>query len=120
LGAYPPKADEVRVWLPQLETSICEFADFLSLFSFKKSPQMNFTVYVLYSQQFNKHYVGFTSDLQSRLLSHNSLATKGFTVLYRPWTLIHTEVFETKSEAMKREKWLKSGVGRAFIKSLPH
>jgi putative endonuclease len=81
---------------------------------------MNFTVYVLYSQQFNKHYVGFTSDLQSRLLSHNSLATKGFTVLYRPWTLIHTEVFETKSEAMKREKWLKSGVGRAFIKSLPH
>lgn len=81
---------------------------------------MNFTVYVLYSQQFNKHYVGFTSDLQSRLLSHNSLATSGFTVRYRPWTLIYTEVFETKAEAMQKEKWFKSGVGRAFIKSLPH
>ncbi|MBL7800169.1 MAG: GIY-YIG nuclease family protein [Chitinophagales bacterium] len=79
---------------------------------------MNFTVYILYSQQFNKHYVGFTSDLHARLLSHNSLATKGFTVRYRPWTLIHTELFETKAEAMKKEKWFKSGVGRSFIKSL--
>jgi putative endonuclease len=86
----------------------------------KNSPQMNYTVYILYSPQFNKHYVGFTSDLHARLLSHNSLATKGFTVRYRPWTLIHTEVFETKAEAMQKEKWFKSGVGRAFIKSLPH
>jgi putative endonuclease len=41
-------------------------------------------------------------------------------VKYRPWKLIHTEVFDTKAEAMQREKWFKSGVGRSFIKTLPH
>jgi predicted GIY-YIG superfamily endonuclease len=30
------------------------------------------------------------------------------------------EEFETKSEALQREKWLKSGVGRDYIKSIPH
>jgi putative endonuclease len=79
-----------------------------------------FTVYILFSEKYEKHYVGFTSNLEARMQSHNELATKGFTVKYRPWKLIHTEVYETKSEAMKRELWLKSGVGRTFIKSLAH
>jgi len=79
-----------------------------------------FTVYILFSEKYEKHYVGFTSNLEARMQSHNELATKGFTVKYRPWKLIHTEVYETKSEAMKRELWLKSGVGRTFIKSLVH
>ena len=81
---------------------------------------MSFTVYVLFAQQFNKHYVGFTSNLQPRLLSYNFFATKGFTTRYRPWKLIHTEESETKIDALKKEKWLKTGVGRAFIKSLAH
>jgi len=79
-----------------------------------------FTVYILYSELYNKHYAGFTSDIESRLNSHNHFVTKGFTVKYRPWKLIHTEVFDTKAEAMQREKWFKSGVGRSFIKTLPH
>ena len=49
------------------------------------------------------------------MLSHNVFATKGYTVKFRPWEIIHTEVFETKSEAMKREKELKSANGRKFI-----
>jgi putative endonuclease len=79
-----------------------------------------FTVYVLFSEKFNKHYVGFTSDIVARLESHNRLATKGYTVKYRPWKLLHAEAFQTKVDALKREKWLKTGMGRAFIKSLPH
>jgi putative endonuclease len=81
---------------------------------------MNFTVYVLYSEEYNKHYVGYSSNLEARFLSHNQLTTKGYTVKYRPWKIIHTEVFAHKTEALKREKYLKSGVGRAYIKSLPH
>ncbi|MBK5278823.1 MAG: GIY-YIG nuclease family protein, partial [Bacteroidia bacterium] len=46
---------------------------------------------------FNKIYIGFTSNLEARLLSHNQLATKGWTIKFRPWTVIHTEVFETKA-----------------------
>jgi putative endonuclease len=74
-----------------------------------------FTVYVLYSQNFNKIYIGYSSNIQERLKSHNELATKGWTVKYRPWQLFYTEVFDTKAEAMKREKQLKSAKGREFI-----
>jgi putative endonuclease len=77
-----------------------------------------FTVYVLYSERFEKIYIGFTSDLEARFKSHNELATKGWTIRYRPWEIFYTEVFETKTAAMKREKELKSGRGREFIWSL--
>jgi putative endonuclease len=77
-----------------------------------------FTVYVLYSSSFNKIYIGFTSNLEARILSHNVLSVKGYTLKYRPWEIIYTEIFETKSEAMKREKELKSANGRKFIWSL--
>lgn len=81
---------------------------------------MAFVVYILYSDKHDIHYVGYTSDLESRIKSHNELCTKGFTLKYRPWRLIHTESFITKTEAMKREKYLKSGVGRVFVKGLAH
>ena len=74
-----------------------------------------FTVYVLFSIRFNKIYIGYTSNLDQRLLSHNKLATKGYTIRYRPWEVVYTENFDTKSEALKREKELKSARGRKFI-----
>jgi len=80
--------------------------------------EIMFTIYVLYSPPHNKIYIGFSSNIKQRMLSHNQLATKGYTVKFRPWILIHTEVFETKSEAMKREKELKSANGRQFIWNL--
>ena len=76
---------------------------------------MIFSVYILFSSSHNKIYIGYTSYLEKRLLSHNHLAPKGYTVRYRPWVLIHSEIFNTKVEAMKREKELKSGRGRKFI-----
>ena len=74
-----------------------------------------FTVYALYSSTFNKIYIGYTSNLEERLLSHNELATKGYTVRFRPWVLIYTEDYKTKKDAMSREKQLKSAKGRDFI-----
>ncbi len=71
-----------------------------------------FTVYVLFFKKFKRIYIGFTSDLQKRFLSHNELATKGHTVKFRPWIIAYTEVFNTKSEAMAREKQLKADKGR--------
>jgi len=78
-----------------------------------------FTVYILYSEKYLKHYTGFTSNLKQRLLSHNELGND-WTAKYRPWKLIYFTEFNTKKEAMDYEKWLKSGVGRDFIKSIPH
>ena len=77
-----------------------------------------FTVYVLYSEKYDKLYVGYTSDLKQRLLSHNELSRKGWTVKYRPWELIYTDEFTDKSSAMKRERELKSHKGRDFLRTL--
>ncbi len=74
-----------------------------------------FTVYVLHSERHKKIYIGYTSDLGARFESHNTLAKKGWTIKFRPWKIVHTEIFQSKSEAMKREKELKSARGREFI-----
>ena len=78
---------------------------------------MNFYVYVLYSSRFDQIYIGYSHDVQTRFLSHNELATKGWTIRFRPWSLIHQEGFQTKTQAMKREKELKSAQGREWIRN---
>jgi len=77
-----------------------------------------FTVYVLFSPKFRKIYVGFTANLEQRMIAHNQLAKKGFTVKFRPWEILFTEQFESKTDAMRREKALKTAAGRAFIWSI--
>jgi len=80
---------------------------------------MKYIVYILFSPDFQKHYTGYTSSLEQRLLSHNKFG-HGWTSRYRPWVLIYSKEFENKNAAMVYEKWLKTGVGREFIKTLPH
>ena len=80
---------------------------------------MTFTVYILFSEKYQLHYTGFTTNLAMRFLSHNEFG-KGWTAKYRPWRIIFTKDFEIKKYAMEYEKWLKTGTGREFIKSLPH
>nr|WP_294896758.1 GIY-YIG nuclease family protein [uncultured Pedobacter sp.] len=74
-----------------------------------------FTVYVLHSIAHNKIYIGYTYDLDQRLISHNELATKGFTLRYRTWKVVYTEILETKQDTLRREKQLKTAKGRVFI-----
>ena len=74
-----------------------------------------FTVYALYSPAYAKIYIGYTSDLDARMLSHNKLGKKGWTIKFRPWEIVHTEECVTKAEAMKREKHLMTAKGRKFI-----
>ena len=79
---------------------------------------MEFLVYILYSEKFDKTYVGFTSSLIERFKSHNELANSGFTTKFRPWLVLYVEVLSAKSDALKREKWFKTGVGREKIKAI--
>jgi len=74
-----------------------------------------YKVYILYSQSYNKIYVGYTSNLEQRLLSHNELGKKGWTIKFRPWKLVHTESYNTKEEALLSEKRLKGAKGRDWI-----
>ncbi|WP_456424373.1 GIY-YIG nuclease family protein [Lutibacter sp.] len=76
-----------------------------------------FYVYVLYSKKYNRKYTGMTIDIEQRLKEHNTKQNKS-TKAYVPWEVIFKEEFKTRIEARAREKYLKSGIGREFIKSL--
>jgi putative endonuclease len=76
---------------------------------------MLFTVYILYSTSFGKIYIGYTSHLLLRFKSHQELG-KGWTSKYRPWLVIYCEYYADQKKAMQREKELKSGQGRKWIR----
>ena len=76
-----------------------------------------FFVYILRNQASRRHYTGYTTDLTQRLGQHNHGITKS-TKSRGTWELIYKESFETKSEAIRREKFLKSGRGREELRRL--
>ncbi|MFC2114465.1 GIY-YIG nuclease family protein [Bacteroidota bacterium] len=69
------------------------------------------------SQIDKRLYKGMTVNLDNRLFEHNSGKNKS-TKAFRPWKLVYFEKFETRFEARNREKYLKSGIGREFIKDI--
>jgi putative endonuclease len=74
-------------------------------------------VYVLQSLKDKKFYIGYTSDLRTRLDRHNKgrvESTKNRT----PFKLIHYEAFLNKNDALIREKWLKTGWGKNQIETM--
>ena len=76
---------------------------------------MDFTVYILFSTKYGKYYIGQTADLKQRLIAHNKTSEGSFTSKFRPWSLMITIEVESRSIAMKIEKYLKKK-DRAFIK----
>ncbi len=78
---------------------------------------MAYHVYVLENPQ-GRRYIGQTADLAARLTQHNDSANRLTLHTKRhpgPWTLIYAEEQPTRADAMRREKWLKSGVGREWL-----
>ena len=73
-------------------------------------------VYVLQSIKDKSCYTGFTSDLGRRIIEHNSgqqVSTKG----HVPYRLVYYEWSLHKEDAIAREKYLKSGMGKKFIRN---
>ena len=79
---------------------------------------MDYYVYVLRSAKFERNYVGFTKNLAKRLRQHNAGNNKS-TKPYLPWVVMFFETFPSKEEALKREKFFKTGKGREYIKKRP-
>jgi putative endonuclease len=73
-----------------------------------------YKVYVLYSETFEKIYIGQTIDIQGRLAEHN-VGLSTYTKKFIPWKLVYTETLATRAESLKREKQLKTSRGRSFI-----
>jgi putative endonuclease len=74
-------------------------------------------VYILKSKFDGSLYKGQTENLENRLIQHNSGKTIS-TSAKRPWEFAYIEEFNTRDEALKREKYFKSAAGRRFIKKL--
>jgi putative endonuclease len=75
-----------------------------------------FYTYILRSKKDDKFYAGFSDDLKRRFEEHNKglvNATKG----RLPFELIYYEACKNKNKAIEREKYLKTGFGRRFLKN---
>ncbi|MBK7433155.1 MAG: GIY-YIG nuclease family protein [Chitinophagaceae bacterium] len=76
-----------------------------------------FFVYAIRSEKDGRIYVGMCSNVEVRLKEHNAGKTKS-TKGYRPWELLYTEKVSNRLDARKREIYLKSGIGKEFLKSM--
>lgn len=76
-----------------------------------------FVVYAIKSLNREYIYVGLSGDLDRRLAEHNGGKNKT-TKPYRPFRLIYSEEFDTRLKARIREKFLKSGSGKEFLKNI--
>jgi putative endonuclease len=77
---------------------------------------MIYYTYVLKSSKDNNFYTGYTSNLKLRLESHNKgdvTSTKD----RRPLKLIYFEGCLNRNDAMHREKYLKTYLGKQFLKN---
>ena len=74
-----------------------------------------FYVYVLHSLEDRGFYIGFSTDLRRRMSEHKQGAS--FATKYRgPWKLIYYEAYIDRQDAEGRERYLKSGSGRRFLR----
>ena len=80
---------------------------------------MAYWVYILRNKSTGKLYTGQTSDIEARLERHNSEFGKDRYTRKQEgaWELLYSEKFETRNAAMRRERFLKSGRGRALIRA---
>jgi putative endonuclease len=77
---------------------------------------MYYYVYILLSEKDNQWYTGYTSDLKQRLALHNEGKVES-TKNRRPLKLIYFEGCLNQQDATRREKYLKSGSGKIYLKS---
>ncbi len=78
---------------------------------------MIYFTYILHSDSKDRYYIGSCEDVLIRLKRHNDGATAS-TKPYRPWRIVWTEQHESKSDALKKELYIKRMKSRKFIDEL--
>lgn len=96
--------------------AVAELADLPAGRQARKDSKV-YSVYAIKSKNRNYVYVGLTDNIDRRFLQHNTGREKT-TRAYAPFKLIYTQEFATRVEARRKEKVLKSGYGKEFLKSL--
>jgi putative endonuclease len=78
---------------------------------------MKYFVYILYSLSLDRYYAGSTENVEDRLKKHLA-SHKGFTGKAKDWQVKLIEEFNSKTDALKRERQLKRWKSRASIEQL--
>jgi len=77
-----------------------------------------FTVYILFSNQLHKHYVGYTSfPIENRIKEH-LYSHKGFTSNAKDWKAIYKKSVISKTEALKLEKQIKKRGAKRYLNDI--
>jgi putative endonuclease len=76
-----------------------------------------FFIYIIYSREFDKYYVGYTGDLKKRLNEHNN-GVSAFTSKVSDWELKYFETLPDRFSARCREREIKSKKSRKYIEWL--
>lgn len=77
---------------------------------------MFYYTYIIQSKKDKRWYTGFTVDLRKRFKEHNSNMNI-YTKNRGPFELIYYEASKNKTDARSREKYLKSGMGKRYLKN---
>jgi putative endonuclease len=75
---------------------------------------MQYFVYIIYSINKDKYYIGQTQHIENRLSVHNSNCNLGT----NDWQIKYIECYETRAEAVRRECEIKKKKRRAYLESL--
>jgi len=81
---------------------------------------MNFYCYILYSQSLNRHYIGYTSDIEERIILHNTgyFGGRTYTRKTSDWELFLLIPCETITQAILVESKIKRMKSRKYIENL--
>jgi putative endonuclease len=74
-------------------------------------------VYILQNEKDASFYVGRTQDVDERLVRHNE-GRERYTKLHCPWKVVHLKSYESRLEAVRREREIKKKKSRKYILSL--
>ena len=74
-------------------------------------------IYILKSQKHGRYYVGSSNDIEKRLKRHNASQNKS-TKSGAPWTIVYSEEFLSRQDAVRRELQIKKYKGGEAFKKL--
>ena len=78
---------------------------------------MAYFVYILQSEKDESFYIGSTENPERRLEKHN-LPHSGYTGRKQPWKIVYIEEYNSKTEAQKRENYIKKMKSKDYILKL--
>jgi putative endonuclease len=79
---------------------------------------MGYYIYIIYNKVHDKYYIGQTHSLGKRIAEHNLCLSKYTSKYDGGWEVIYSEGFQSRGDAMKREKFLKKQKSKDFYRKL--